>query len=130
MKELEVQLDNFPVNYFYKAVHTYLKKSQVVNRKLSCSSNVVFLKLDLKSSEIETKTNILKHIGRSSFFNAENILNILLSLSIEFSESDIDELKEFDESHHGIYLSIDKLIPRNIQKFQTVTVATFIGKSE
>ena len=129
MKEVAaIELGNFPVNYFYRAVYIYLKKSQVVNRKLSCSSNVVFLKLNLKSGENKLKADLIKNLEESSCNNPEKVFAIVSSLAVEFNESQLDDLKHFDESNDGIFLSIDRMVPRNTQKFQTCTIATFIGK--
>lgn len=129
MKEVTAnQLDNLPVTCFYTAVHIYLKKNQVVNRKLSCSSNVVFLKLNLESREDKLKTNLIQRLKESSCSLSENVIHAVSALSIEFCVSELDELKDFDESKDGIYFSVDRMVPRNLQKFQTCILATFIGK--
>lgn len=127
MKQVSTSdLDNFPVNYFFQAIYIYLKKSQVVNRKLSCSSNVVFLKLNLLKCEIKIKNNLVKEL--QSCTCPDDVNNVLSSLAIEFKESELNELKELDESHDGVFLSIDRMAPRNLQKFTRSLVATFIGE--
>lgn len=128
MKEIltTAELESFPVNYFYQAIYIYLKKQQVVNRKLSCSSNVVFLKLNLAKCENRNKVNLVKEL--QSCITPEDVKNVLSSLAIEFNKSELNYLKSLDESHDGVYMSIDRLVPRNLQKFPTCLVATFIGE--
>lgn len=129
MKEVSTstELDDFPVNYFYQAIYIYLKKSQVVNRKLSCSSNVVFHKLNLPKCENKDKLSRLVNELQSCVCPDE-VNNALSSLAIEFKDCDFNELKELDESHDGVYLSIDRMTPRNLQKFPVSLVATIFGE--
>lgn len=134
MKKIKtVQLDiskNISSNFFYQAISIYLRKTQVVNRKLSCSVNVVFLKLNLSSCQNQEESRILENLCDDNSLNSpENVKNKLEDLGIEFVESDLDKLKEFTESDNGFYLSIERMLPRNLQKFKTCCVATFIGKS-
>lgn len=111
------------VNNFYRSIHIYLKKTQVVNRKLSCSSNVSYLKLKLPSVE-----NYAKQIFEAISSDDKTTKSALLSLGIEFSGCSLDDLKDYDESQEGIFLSIDRMVPRNLQKFKTCHIATFIGE--
>lgn len=122
----EVDADN-SVNNFYRAIYIYLKKPQVVNRKLSCSSNIVFLKLNLKSWENKSKSDLIKILSESSCDSPERVIDVVSSLAIECTQVNLEELEEFDESKDGIYLSVDRMLPRNIQKFQTCVLATLIG---
>lgn len=122
-------LGSFPVNYFFQAINIYLRKPQVVNRKLSCSSNVVFLKLNISSSEKIFKTKLLIDNLRESSCNlSENVFNILSSLGIEHCDCQSEDLKSFNESIDGIYLSIDRMVPRSQQKFKNCLVSTLIGE--
>lgn len=126
MKELKkITLKEISANSFYQAISIYLKKTQVVNRKLSCSANVVFLKLNSLSCQIQVKSNLIESLKEISTFNVRNKLE---ELGIEFVESSLDNLKDFDDSNDGLYLSIDRMIPRSLQKFATCCIATLIGK--
>lgn len=128
MKQVSVstELDNFPVNFFYKAIYIYLKKSQVVNRKLSCSANVVFLKLNCVKCDNEFKFKLVKKL--QSCITSDDVNKALSTLNVEFIESVLSELKELDASHDVMFLSIDRMIPRNLQKYPISLVATFISK--
>lgn len=127
MKEIACsQLDKLPVNNFYQAILIYLTKAQVVNRKLSCSSNVLFYKW----SECELKVNILTKLQETICHGQEDVKSLLKSLDVEFSETDIDDLREIDDSDNGVYLSIDQMTPRNLQKFDSCLQACLIGLFE
>lgn len=117
-------------NFFYQAISIYLKKTQVVNRKLSCSLNVAFVKLNREDKAIN---NLKESLEKCLNLNiSENILgsvkDTLTKLGIEFTEEVLDDLKDFNEGDRGIYLSIDRFLPRNLQKFSNCLVATIIGK--
>lgn len=118
--------EDFPVGFFHQALHIYLTKQQVVNRKLSCASNVLFVKLS--SINVEKKKFVIEKLQETACNLPETAKSIVTSLEIEFSEQTVNELKEFDELQDGTYLSIDRMVPRNVQKFKPCVVATFIGK--
>jgi hypothetical protein len=112
---------------FYQAISIYLTKTQVVNRKLSCSSNIVFLNLNLSRD----KTEVLIAKLQNEHDVEESIEEILSKEGIEFVRSSIGSLKTFNhEDSGGIYLSLDRMLPRNSQKFPHSVTATFIGKLE
>ena len=119
-------------NFFYQSISIYLKKTQVVNRKLSCSSNVAFVKLNIKTCDLVTCEKAIKKNLEKDLNSSENVLesvkDTLTGLGIEFTEECLDILKEFNESDTGIYLSIDRFLPRNLQKFSNCLVATVIGE--
>lgn len=119
----------YPVNNFYQAIHIYLRKTQVVNRKLSCSANVAFLKLKVSTKQNVNIESLARISEESSSCDVETIKKTLLLQEVEFEQCDLDDLKSFDdELQEGIYLSIDRMIPRNMQKFSTCIVATLIGE--
>lgn len=125
MKEVaSVQLDKINVKLFYQAINIYLRKTQVVNRKLSCSTNIAFLKLNLATRENEIKTNLAKQIQASDDL-AANWKDVFAPT--DFSEADQNELKDFDEFEDEVYVSLDRMIPRNIQKFKNCVLTTVIG---
>lgn len=115
-KQSEIEL-----NFFYQAIRIYLKKTQVVNRKLSCSSNIAFLKLNLLSCDKNEVKNLIENLENSH----ENIEDLLTKLGIKFVESDIDKL---NGEEHGIFISIDRMTPRSLQKFATCLNFTIIGE--
>lgn len=128
MKQVTKSESLFPVNYFFQAINIYLKKPQVVRRSLSCSSNIVFLKLNISPSEKPTKLElVVENLFDSSCNQPENVSDILSSLGIEFCGCD-KELKNFDDSNEGIYLSVDRMVPRSQQKFKNCLHLTFIGE--
>lgn len=115
------EICDVPVNNFYQAIHIYLKKTQVVNRKLSCSSNVVYLK-------VTACENVNKEIIKTISGDVDSARNALKSHGIEFSEGSLNDLNEYDESQDGTFMSIDRLLPRNLQKFKPCHIVTFIGE--
>lgn len=119
--------ESFPSNFFFQAISIYLKKTQVVNRKLSCSTNVVFLKLNLLTCQNQVKSKLIESLKEGSC-DQENVKTRLEELGIEFVESDLHKLKDFCDDDDGFYLSIDRMLPRNLQKFSTCFVATIISK--
>lgn len=123
-KILSFDSDLLP-NFFYQAISIYLKKTQVVNRKLSCSTNIVFLKINLLLPQDQSKTNLVESF-KEKF--PENVTQRLDQLGIEFLESELDKLKSFSGADDGIYLSIDRMTPRNLQKFETCYILTLIGR--
>lgn len=126
MKEVaSAQLDRIDVKSFYQAINIYLRKTQVVNRKLSCSTNIAFLKLKPSTREDEIETNLAKQILSTGDF-AANWKDVLTPT--DFSEADQNELKDFDEFVDGVYVSLDRMLPRNIQKFQTCILTSVIGE--
>lgn len=118
------EISDVPVNNFYQAIYIYLKKTQVVNRKLSCSSNVVYLELKATACE-----NVNKEIIKTISGNVDSARDALMTNGIEFSEGSLNDLNEYDESQNGTFMSIDRLLPRNLQKFKSCHIATFIGLS-
>lgn len=115
-------ISDVPVNNFYQAIHIYLKKTQVVNRKLSCSSNVVYLELKA------TCENVNKEIIKTISGDVDSARNALKSRGIEFFEGSLNDLSGYDESQNGTFMSIDRLLPRNLQKFKPCHIVTFIGE--
>lgn len=111
-------------NFFYQSISIYLKKTQVVNRKLSCSSNVAFVKLNLMTCDGKVIKENLEKIPENTL---DSVKDTLTTLGIEFTEEPLDVLKDF-HGDRGIYLSIDRFLPRNSQKFSNCFVATVIGK--
>jgi hypothetical protein len=118
--------DEISFNHFYQAVSIYLTKTQVVNRKLSCSTNIVFLKLNSSRDKIEIE-NFIKKL-QNEYDVEESMEEILCKEGIEFVKSSIDTLKKFNhEERGGIYLSVDRMLPRKLSHSASIT-ATFIGE--
>jgi hypothetical protein len=130
MKSIKTKVvkDEISSNHFYQAVSIYLTKTQVVNRKLSCSTNIVFLKLNSSRDKIEIEIFIKKL--QNEYDVEESIEEILFKEGIEFVRSSIDSLKKFNHEDRGIYLSVDRMLPRSGQKFSHSVTATIIGELE
>lgn len=128
MKEIaSAQIDN-PKNNFYQAITIYLKKAQVINRKLSCSSIVAFFELR-SSLGNEVKTKILEKFDEHfEGCKVEDAKLILKSFDLEFDEVNIDHLKEIDSKNESFFLSVSKMSPRNVLKFETGFQLAMIGE--
>lgn len=128
MKEVSVtQIGEFPVNFFFQAISIYLRKGQVVNRKLSCTSNLAFFKLDSTCLD-EIKTNVIRKLQDVDITQPDDVKRILQDAGIECTESSIDELKHFDGSEGATFISVDRMIPRNLKIFKTCLLASLIGE--
>lgn len=101
-----------PTNAFYQALFIYLKKQQVVNRKLSSVANVICKKVQ--------KVDNLVLSG-----SAEGIVK---SFETEGDCFDLESIQELDGNEDFYVLLVDKLIPRNLEVFPKLQVATIIGK--
>lgn len=117
-----------PVNHFYQAISIYLRKTQVVNRKLSCSSNILFIKLASKSPFDEIKTNVIRKLQDFPINQPEDVKKVVQDVGTDTSDVAIDDLKHFDGSENAVYLSVDRMIPRSLEKFKTCSAACFIGE--
>lgn len=108
-----------PINSFYHSLHIYLKKPQVVNRKLSFASNISLFKISSKSE------NLLKIL--ESCESIENVADILKLHKIQYENESLDVLSNqghFNE--HNCFISIDKITSKsNNSCFQM----TLIGKN-
>lgn len=70
-----------------------------------------------------------KHLAPCEY-HPDAVRNTLKLLDVVFEESDVNILKDFDEAEDGVYLSIDRMVPRDIKKFKECVVATVIGELE
>lgn len=102
-----------PSNAFFQALFIYLKKQQVVNRKLSSVTNLICKKVN--------SVNSLILCGASGE-------EIRKSFETEGDCFDLQAIQEFDGNEDFYILTVDKLIPRNLEVFPKIRVATLIGK--
>lgn len=110
--------DDILSNFFYRALLILIRKPQVINRKLSCSVNKLFLKINARKDEFLKKIQI-DEIN-------ENLKNALIEKEIAFEEAQLDDLEHVNED--SLYLSLDKCLPRNAGKFKPCYVLSIIGK--
>lgn len=113
--------DDILSNFFYRALLILIRKPQVINRKLSCSVNKLFLKINARKDEFLKKIQIdeIKKLN-------ENLKNALIEREIAFEEAQLDDLEHVNED--SLYLSLDKCLPRNAGKFKPCYVLSIIGK--
>lgn len=102
-----------PTNAFFQALYIYMTKQQVVNRKLSSVTNVVCKK-------IQSVDNLVLTVGP-----VEEIIKIFEA------DGDCYDTLEYIQYLKGnkdiCVLSVDKLIPRNLEVFPKLQVATLIS---
>lgn len=108
-------------NFLYRALLILIRKPQVINRKLSCSVNKLFLKINAKKDDFLKKIKI-EELKKWN----ENLRNVLIEIEISFEEAQLDELEHVNEDF--LYISLDKCLPRNAGKFKPCYVLTIIGK--
>ena len=116
---IEVSREIIP-NFFYRALLILIRKPQVINRKLSCSVNKLFLKIK------GNKDDFLNKIKIEELWNEENLRSVLIEAQLDFEEAQLDDLEHVNE--HLLYISLDKCLPRNAGKFQPCYVLSIIGK--
>ncbi|CAO1439107.1 unnamed protein product [Diamesa serratosioi] len=100
-----------PSNAFFQALYIYLKKQQVVNRKLSSVTNVLCKKVNSVNSSVLC--------GAS----ADEIINLF---ETEGDCFDLESIQELNVNEDFCVLIVDKLIPRNLEVFPKLQVATII----
>lgn len=103
-----------PKNAFYQALYIYVTKQQVVNRKLSSVTNVVSKKLKQKVDNLVLSVGPATEIIK--IFEADGECCISLEL-----------IQNFKGKEDVCILSVDNLIPRNLEVFPKLQVATLIG---
>lgn len=111
-------------NAFYHALYIYLKKTQVINRKLSCVSNVVCL----KTFKHFDKNDFIRNLKALENVDSESVEKAYKDLGSTFDKSYLEEIKEVDDTSKVIFISIDRMLPRNVQKYHNCTLLTIIGK--
>ncbi|XP_070503715.1 probable tRNA (uracil-O(2)-)-methyltransferase [Chironomus tepperi] len=110
----EVQVDAF-----YHAVQIYLKKPQVVNRKLNTSKNILTARTKVKSEDL------LKILSSAN----ETADDLLILNGIECTTTKLeDEFSHLDEHQEETIFSFDKIIPRNIAKHKLCFQLTIFCK--
>ena len=118
---IEVSREIIP-NFFYRALLILIRKPQVINRKLSCSVNKLFLKINANKDDFLNKIKI-EELNKC----IENLRSVLIEAQLDFEEAQLDDLEHVNE--HLLYISLDKCLPRNAGKFQPCYVLSIIGKS-
>lgn len=124
-----IELDDFPVNYFYRAVSIYLGKAFVVNRKLSGVVNVTCLSLDPTKWNETVKETFASELRESQSDNlASKAEELLTTLGVSFVNREFSDLDKVDGCDQEIILCIDRLLPRSVAKFKAVHQLTLIGE--
>ncbi|CAG9808178.1 unnamed protein product [Chironomus riparius] len=122
-KMLEIKdLINFnkeiQIEAFYHAIQIYLKKPQVVNRKLNTTKNI------LTARTKEKTENLLKVLSSN-----EDEADILKLRDVEHFNTKLeDEFNHMDEHQEEILFSYDKIIPRNVSKHKSCYQLTIFCK--
>ncbi|KAG5672911.1 hypothetical protein PVAND_002999 [Polypedilum vanderplanki] len=105
---------------FYHAVHIYLKKPQVINRKLSCSNNLAFIEYNEKCEVDNVREIICNTLKNESLKNLEKELN---NNFIEHKLKNLDALKDINVCKQ---VSIDRITAKNnISCFQITIIDKF-----
>lgn len=113
MKSSKVEIsENLTKNFFFRALLILIQKPQVINRKLSCTANKQFLKVNLKKDEI------FKKISIDEFKSSGENLKALLDGKINYEEVKLEALEHADELENTTFISINKVLPRNAAKHQ------------
>ncbi|CRL05546.1 CLUMA_CG018075, isoform A [Clunio marinus] len=113
-------------NAFYHALYIYLKKTQVINRKLSCVSNVVCL----KTFKHFDKNDFIRNLKALENVDSESVEKAYKDLGSTFDKSYLEEIKEVDDTSKVIFISIDRMLPRNVQKYHNCTLLTIIDVND
>lgn len=124
MKEIRSELINGKVtDLFYQAISVYIKKTQVVNRKLDFASNIAFVKIKnelmiFSAKDLNNKIDI-------DWKNEEEIIQkVLKDKRIEYDRSKFEDLKD----NAGIFVAISLAMPKNALKYSPAISLAIIGK--
>jgi hypothetical protein len=109
------------VNSFYQALYIYLKKPQVVNRKLSCSNNIALVRFD-KNCDFERVEEIFENAVKSK--QPLQVLETeLKSKAIEHTFETLDALNNIHDEESCKLISLDRITSKNnISCFQTALI--------
>ena len=120
VKELINFNKEIEIDAFYHAVQIYLKKPQVVNRKLNTAKNILTARTKLKSE------NLLKLLS-SDDLEAKEVLKLN---NVEYTTTKLDdEFNHIDEHLEETIFSFDKIIPRNVNKHKSCYQLSVFCKS-
>lgn len=116
---IEIEGEVFP-NYFNRALLILIQKPQVINRKLSCAVNKLFVKIKGKREEFLEKCSI------EELKKCENFKELLIEKEVNFEDADLDDLRHNEESGE-VYVSVDKFLPRKANIYDDCYVLTVLG---
>jgi hypothetical protein len=118
---------NFSKESFFSCIIAYIRNPHYINRKVNCVSNV-------KCGKIKAENDCLRQIFEACKSESE-ILNIFSTGKINFEKIEPDDLfehiKQQEDIHnkeHVIFVSLDKIIPRDTNKFSACHQFTIMGK--
>lgn len=120
---IDKAIDENCEKHFIKSILVYVKKPQLVNKKLSHSKNVVILKI----RDYVSQNQIIKILEKLSSVERDNLIQSLEEYVVD-KEVDID-LKQIEDSEHGKYLIVNRLEPRDVRKFQSRFIGIVVGES-
>lgn len=118
---IEKAVDDNCSKFFIKSILLYIRKPQLVNKKLSHSTNIVTLKLNELNSEND---QIKKNLQNLSTFERDEVIQCL---SEHADETDVD-FNQIQEAESGNYLIVNRLEPRDVKKFLSRIVGIIVGK--
>lgn len=108
-RELKSELNrNLTTDSFHHAVLIFLRKPQVVNRKLSTAKNLLTARLKCEISRFVDILRNLHEIG-------SELQDVLKNKEVEWRDVKLDEELTHGEDYQSkeLLISLDKIIPRN-----------------
>lgn len=123
MKTITLEVaENLTKNSFFKAILILIQKPQVINRKLSCSVNKEFLKINA------TKEEFLEKISIDEIKSSLEDLIALFDGKISYEVAKLEDLQHADELESSIFVSLNKVLPRNSSKYESCYSIAIIGE--
>lgn len=118
---IEREVDVNCSKYFIKSILVYVRKPQLVNKKLSHSANIVTVRLNDGNCQNRFVEKILRNL--STYEHDE----VIQRLSEHIDEADID-LNQIERSENGKFLIVNRLEPRDVKKFQSRIIGILVGE--
>jgi hypothetical protein len=123
MKSSEISIaENLTKNNFFRALLILIQKPQVINRKLSCSVNKKFIRVNVKKDEF------LKIVSIDEIKSSGEDLKTLFDGKLNYEEAKLEDLEHANELENVTFISLNKILPRNGIKHQPCYSIAIIGE--
>lgn len=109
-------------NSFYRALLILIQKPQVINRKLSCTVNKQFLRVNVKKEEF------LEIISIDEIKRSGEDIKVHIEGKINYEEAKLEDLEHAHELEDVTFISISKALPRNAVKHQPCYSIAILGE--
>jgi hypothetical protein len=104
--------------FFIQSLLVYIKKPQLVNKKLSHSKTLLCIKINECDDE-----NLIFEDFKKKFSTRERNQN-----NEDLSGTNQVDIKDVEECEHGKYVIVTKIEPRDTKKFKSRIIGIILGR--